>query len=277
MIIKPGILDDTKYQMLRSALGGPVALEVLVSLWGRVEVASGDHADLILDDAETIACICKYKGSPRKLKEALMAVPFGHEAGFLEKSEVSGMLKVHGWAEKNAGLMQRRLVGKLGGRPPKPEKNRNKTDRLSPGITGEEPERNRVELSRVDIKSPLPPLPNSGDEAHGILEQSEPFGEVTWEQDLTIRKCRSDVSDWSEVYRKALEIVGLKSTWPRDPALWLRRFVINWGMRKEDGAAEKPETQTVAWTGPSDLEVLPPGFKPASKKKTENDGSSEAP
>jgi hypothetical protein len=252
--------------MLREAIG-PCAAEVLIALWSHCQNASGENYDLVLDDANELAYICGVsKSRATRLKEALMAVPMGCNAGFLKKSEVAGMLRVHKWNEHNASLIQRRTAGKRGGRPPKTGENRSETGQKPDGYapvnrteTGVKPDRNRLEESRVDINPPTPLDTHRGDEAHGILERSVNLRGLSWERDLRIRQNRADITDWLQVYRVLADLADDYAGGLDQPAVWLRKMVVTWDPKKIKSPAVVVESTTKAWRR-DDREVLPPGM-----------------
>jgi len=237
VIVQPDILKHGKYRTLRASIGGPVALEVLLALWGHVQTSSSRKPDLILDDAEEIALICGYRGNAKRLKDALMYVPPGYTNGFLVQSEVPGMLQVYAWAEMNKELLTRRENGKRGGRP---THNRTETGRLSDRLSGAEPtgHPSRVEESRVDINPPTPQGESEGDEAHRILVESPNLRGVSWEEDRRIRCDRSDIRDWIPVARwaadKAHDMAAIDH-----PVAWLRRRYGDWGRQTGRGGAQE--------------------------------------
>lgn len=267
MIVKRDILDHDKYRALRFALGGPIALECLIALWRHAEMASGTHPDLILDDAEEVAFICRYRGNATRLKEALLSAPPGRENGFLVKSEVPGMLRIYGWAEQNQVLLSRRNNGKLGGRP---RIKQAVTGRLSDGLGVGEPIGPEIRLDEIRVDSPLPPERGGGDEAHRILISAVNLRGVTWEQDLTARKERSDVKDWIPVCKAAAE-QSVLATVLNHPGFWVRKFYIGWGREQGSFKHGVPEVVDSAkknkFRGYSDEpEVKPKGWVSAAGK-----------
>ena len=267
MIVQPDILRHGKYRTLRAALGGPVALEVLLALWSHVQTSSSRNPDLILDDAEELALICGYRGNARRLKEALMYVPTGYTNGFIVKSEVEGMLRVYAWSEINKELLTRRENGKRGGRP---THNRTETGRLSGRLSGAEPtgHPSRVEESRVDINPPTPQGGSEGDEAHRILVESPNLRGVSWEEDRRIRNDRSDIADWIPVAKWAADKAHDMSTIDH-PVAWLRRRYGEWGRGSGTGSVNPgvPERSEASKNRVRKIEDIPDVLPPSILKR----------
>lgn len=107
MIVGTDFLGHFKTKMLRVMLDEKAPLYVL-SLWAYCQ---NQHTDEVPADAVELAAICDYVGDPLILKDALL------RARFLENGVGEGRLRVHGWMEKNAQLIQKWNAGKTGKRP----------------------------------------------------------------------------------------------------------------------------------------------------------------
>jgi len=275
MIVKPTIIDNAKYRALRSALG-PTAMEVLIALWGHVENASGSNPDNILDDAEEIAHICRYRGNAKRLKDALLFKPDGCDSGVLCKTKTAGILNVHGWMDQNAAMVQRRNAGKKGGRPC----NRTETggggsgygSGYGSGLNGEKAERNRREGKGGEGNNPPNPLVWEWVREFLVeLQKTEKFPALTIEVLLDVVRGypKADlVNSWRGI---VLEASAMPGNVVSAPVPWLRKAISRVeveNLKKIKRPVDSVDGETKPWT-PDERNVLPPGFVPASLRKKE--------
>lgn len=108
MIIDPHFLSHWKTQALIGAVGAGPALTAILGLWGHCQTCKEWEFALT---PRMLAGICRFTGDAEMLLKEM------ETCGFLDKKE--GVWEVHGWAEKNAQLLNAWKVGKSGGRPPK--------------------------------------------------------------------------------------------------------------------------------------------------------------
>jgi hypothetical protein len=252
MIIRPDYLDHIKTRTLRGGLG-PQASEYPLRLWAHAEKSSSQQPDLIEDDAKWIAHICQYKGNPEKLKAALIYVPIGCEAGFIEQSQTVGLLRIHGWCKQNARLITSRTNGKHGGRPRNnPQVNPQDNPLVNPDETRPEPMAgSRLDEMRVDeMRSPKPPAGACEWEV-SFLAELKNTGKFPA---LTIEALKQAVRGypkanlpklWPEIISEAVSmpgsVIGSPVAWIRASMSRLERQNIN--LEKKEGATSGPTTK----------------------------------
>jgi hypothetical protein len=204
MIVEPGFLDHEKTMRLRRAIGDG-AVECILRLWAHCQVS---RRDVLPNDANFVASICRWRGKPEKLLKALLGggqttgrVSAGCAEGFLEVCGEN--LKVHDWRSVNATLVSRWENGRMGGRPPKTHNSLDTNDPTKPSdgvrLSGDEnrnmdsvngsvmPEKTetkiRLSLSRVEkSREDIPPTPQGEGETErqGGEETEDGRGYPEW-------------------------------------------------------------------------------------------------
>jgi hypothetical protein len=109
MIIQPDFLTHWKVQSLSGIIGRAEALTALLSLWGHCQ---NSKTYVFKFTRPMLAGICQYQGNAATLHQAMLDCQ-------LLDDLTAGQFEVHGWAEKNATLLNSWDNGTKGGRPAK--------------------------------------------------------------------------------------------------------------------------------------------------------------
>ncbi len=118
MIVEPDFLDHWKTQKMVSLLGENSPL-LLIRLWAHCQMRHTDKLPIIAKDAEILAGICRFRGDPKQLWDAMI------NCRFIRLTK--GGIVIHDWATTNSTLMRNWKNGQKGGRP-KGSKNREKVE-----------------------------------------------------------------------------------------------------------------------------------------------------
>lgn len=155
MIVERDFPDHWKTQLLIRLLGNFEAAPVLIlRLWAHCEARRTESFTELSPDA--LAAICRYNGNAKKLDKALQ------EARFIIRKGKA--VTVHGWEERNRGLLASIENGKKGGRP---RKNRQATDSEpteNPRVSDGKPTANpcRTSERRGEEVREIPPIVPQG-------------------------------------------------------------------------------------------------------------------
>ncbi len=133
MIVDPSVTGHLKYRRLKRLIG-PIAMEVLVLLWGHCQEGQRGEVWRNIDD-DYIEDVCRWESDRGRLVEALI------QSRWIEK-KANGSVVVRSWEFYNNSLVKNWKNGVRGGRPKKPSGNPTGTQQEPKhdiGLTQQEP------------------------------------------------------------------------------------------------------------------------------------------
>ncbi len=237
--MKRGTIEHPKTLMLADALKirHLEAVGVLESLW-HWAAKYAPRGDIGRYSNAMIASGIHWHGNADRLVECLLSSQGDSKYGWVEQHPVCRII-IHDWSDHADESVHKALAKKgvtfADGRKPfsrnsRPDRDDIATEEGTGRDLGETQSR-PPSLAKPSLAKAS--LSGGGDEAHRILISAVNLRGVTWEQDLTARKERSDVKDWIPVCKAAAE-QSVLATVLNHPGFWVRKFYIGWG--REQGS-----------------------------------------
>lgn len=202
MIVDPDFPHHHKTVMLAGLLRTPLAGMYVIQLWCFCQARK---TDLVQDDPFMLAQICGFKGNPDNFRKAMI------QAKWLE-TESDGMLRVHGWSERNIGLAVAREASKKAvearakRRLQKEHQKEDQKEHQKDNQTIDHTANDRIGRDRIGVPpNPQRVILSEGGSVQEFLEELLLTGKFPNLTDMTVQGVIDCHPDWKKHWQKVVD------------------------------------------------------------------------